>query len=113
MSSPYPYVPSFFHRLSPAEHERLVMLWEEANEVGQACAKILRHGYESYNPDAPQDGSNREQLRKEITQFVAVTREMIRVADIRKGSIEEIRDEWDRKLRYAHHQKGTPNDYSR
>ena len=51
-----------FHGLSPAEAERLYVLAEECAEVVVVVNKILRHGYESYNPHQSDLGSNREQL---------------------------------------------------
>lgn len=57
-----------FNSLSPAEAERLALLIEECGEVITAATKILRHGYESFNPLEPGRGrlSNREALEKEI-----------------------------------------------
>jgi len=56
-----------FNRLTPAEAERLALLIEECGEVILAAGKVLRHGYESYNPLI--DGTpptNRADLAKEL-----------------------------------------------
>lgn len=55
-----------FNELTPAQHERLSFLLEELGEAQQAIGKVLRHGYESYNPDDTDAGSNRYQLAKEL-----------------------------------------------
>lgn len=39
-----------FNALTPAEAERLFYLLEKLGEAQQAIGKILRHGYESYDP---------------------------------------------------------------
>lgn len=54
--------------LSFAEIERLTLLSEEAAEVIQAVAKIMRHGWQSHHPSCP-GFDNREQLAKEIGDF--------------------------------------------
>ncbi|MDJ0712582.1 MAG: hypothetical protein QNJ14_19525 [Woeseiaceae bacterium] len=51
----------FSNYLDDHEAERLAILAEEAGELIQTIGKILRHGYDSYNPDCPSDGDNREQ----------------------------------------------------
>ena len=40
--------------VSPTEEERIFLLMEECAEVIQICRKILRHGYEFFNPDDPE-----------------------------------------------------------
>lgn len=55
-----------FNKLAPAEAERIAILMEECGEVIQACGKILRHGYESYNPFSAIRTTNREELAEEL-----------------------------------------------
>jgi hypothetical protein len=94
-----------FNGLTPAEQERLVMLDEEAKEVGGKVSKTLRHGPYSHNPDKPKDGSNMRQLQNEVTDFFAVLHMMIEAGDpIRLPTAIEIDAAIQRKLRYAHHQ---------
>lgn len=57
---------AFSNDLSKGEAERLALLLEELCEAGQAVGKILRHGYESTNPDDALAPHNREQLEKEL-----------------------------------------------
>ena len=71
-----------FNDLTPAEAERLAYLAEECGEVAQAVAKILRHGYDSYNPDAPEMGNNRVQLWKELRDVVKAVNLMANAGDI-------------------------------
>lgn len=54
------------NELTAAETERLSILAEEMGEAIQAIGKILRHGYESYNPYDPEHTTNREVLEKEM-----------------------------------------------
>ena len=65
-----------FNHLSPAELERLAILSEEAAEVQKAIGKILRHGYDSYNPDDIGRGSNRLQLQEECGDLLFAIRQM-------------------------------------
>jgi NTP pyrophosphatase (non-canonical NTP hydrolase) len=56
------------------EQERLVRLMEEAAEVQQACAKVLRWGWERVNPTVPvkKQETNREYLGRELDDFMAM-----------------------------------------
>lgn len=90
--------------LTLAQQERLTMFAEEASEIVKAVTKILRHGFESINPDAPQDGTNRDQLRKEYIDLAAVGSLMMEAGDIPAGTREELRDAKDRKLFFTHYQ---------
>lgn len=98
------FMAKFNTGLTDAERERLTMLAEEAAEIVQAVTKILRHGYESFNPDRPQDGTNRDQLRREYVQLCGIGSQMMRVGDLPKGTGTEIREAWQKKLRYTHFQ---------
>jgi NTP pyrophosphatase (non-canonical NTP hydrolase) len=53
---------SFSNRLSDAQLERLAIL----SEAQQAIGKIIRHGYESCNPDGNQSRTNRDDLETEL-----------------------------------------------
>jgi NTP pyrophosphatase (non-canonical NTP hydrolase) len=52
--------------LSKSELERLAILAEECAEVQHMVSKIIRHGYESYNPFDKDKTSNRKLLEKEL-----------------------------------------------
>lgn len=45
----------FTNNLTAAEQERLAILAEEMGEALQIIGKIIRHGYESYNPTLVQN----------------------------------------------------------
>ena len=95
-----------FNGLTNAEGERLEILAEEANEVAIAKSKIVRHGYESYNPDKPEDGDNATQLQREVTDFFAALHMMIEAGDpVRLPTAIEIDAAIQKKRRYAHHQE--------
>lgn len=98
---------SFSNGLTPAEAERLAMLAEEAGEIVQAVAKILRHGYGSYHPDSTNpDRDNRFDLDREVNDFAAVVDMMARAGDGIGFDAALIGPATARKLRYAHHQEG-------
>lgn len=71
-----------FNHLSEAEAERLAMLIEEAGEVITAATKILRHGYERRHPLAGAHHSNREDLEREIGDFVGIYYHLIDQRDL-------------------------------
>jgi NTP pyrophosphatase (non-canonical NTP hydrolase) len=64
-----------FNKLTPGQLERLAILGEEMGEAQQIIGKILRHGYDSHNPDVvvPEDErpeTNTELLEKELGDVV-------------------------------------------
>lgn len=52
--------------LNPDQLERLAILNEECAEVQHIISKIIRHGFDSHNPNGDNDISNTELLEKEI-----------------------------------------------
>lgn len=94
-----------FNGLTPAEHERLAMLAEEAAEVVQIVGKILRHGYESKHPDNLNGPTNRQMLENEIADFYAIAGVMEDVKDVTVEG-EAVRQAIKKKRRYTHHQEG-------
>jgi len=99
----------FSNALSNAEIERLALLSEEAGELVQVIGKILRHGYESYNPYQSELGSNREQLEAEIGDLLYSIELMHRNNDIDKWSVEAGCDAAiEKKPKYLHHQTELP-----
>lgn len=55
-----------FNKLTFAQQERLAILSEELSEAIQIVGKILRHGYDSYNPNDPEQVPNKILLEEEI-----------------------------------------------
>jgi len=58
--------------LTSAELERLAILSEELGEVQQIIGKILRHGYDSYNPYDKTKQTNRDKLEIEIGDVLCI-----------------------------------------
>ena len=71
-----------FNKLSAAEAERLAYLIEELAEAQQAACKILRHGYNSFNPDLPGHVGNRHDLEKELLDVTGAIARMIKAGDV-------------------------------
>jgi len=98
-----------FNRLDDGEAERLALLLEELGEAQQAIGKILRHGYESYNPDLSTDTergpSNRMMLETELGDVMAAMMIMEDAQDLNPLSI-SVRIGTKRKKvgKYLHHQ---------
>jgi NTP pyrophosphatase (non-canonical NTP hydrolase) len=94
-----------FNGLTPAELERLAILAEEAGEIVQAVNKIIRHGYESYNPNIPGAPTNREDLEREIGDFTAALQSLVNQGDLNPDNIEMYRKEKVKRVWvYLHHQ---------
>lgn len=97
--------------VSLAEEELLHLVSEECAEVVLAASKVLRHGWESRNPDDPDAGTNREELMREIGHVRAATTLLAR-----RGCItpERVLDAMRAKLQtvrpYLHHQQDLPFD---
>ena len=78
---------------------------EEAGEVVQIGMKILRHGYESYNPFDQLKESNRSLLQKEIGDFRAAAWLMIGAGDVNADALTLAQaDKLKRVKKYLHHQ---------
>lgn len=94
--------------LSQSEAERLELLIEEASEVIKAATKILRHGYESYDPTkaAVMRSTNRYDLIEELGDLMAVVTRMDDAGDIRLPAVMDRRDyKLERGGKYLHHQE--------
>lgn len=95
----------FTNGLSDAETERLALLSEELGEAVQMIGKILRHGYESVNPDVEDPDTNRELLERELGDVSYAAELMVQNSDIRKERIFQRVEVKARKVkRYLHHQ---------
>jgi NTP pyrophosphatase (non-canonical NTP hydrolase) len=93
-----------FNGLSAAQAERLSYLAEECAEVIKAVMKIQRHGFSSYNPDAPQDGINRQQLEGEMRDVLGAIARCVLSGDVSATVFEGIDPR--KGQRYMHHQDG-------
>lgn len=91
--------------MTPAQHERLSMLLEEAGEVVQICGKILRHGYDSYNPFDENKITNKDLLEKELTDLYVIMDKMNAYGDINLClEHRDLNEVWGKKLKWTHHQ---------
>lgn len=101
---------NFFNKLNPAELERLAILGEELGEAQQIIGKILRHGYESYDPTevVPEDRhptQNRWLLEKECGDVLWAMSTMIAANDMDRASVDRaFSEKGPRAARYLHHQ---------
>lgn len=100
-----------FNKLTPAELERLAILSEEMGEAQQIIGKILRHGYESYDPteiltqEHPQATINRWLLEEELGDAIWAIRMMCVAHDINAERIEDAaKNKGQRTAKYLHHQ---------
>lgn len=95
-----------YNKLTPSETERLAILMEECGEIVQICGKILRHGYESYNPFDSIKTSNRKLLEKEIGDIVWITKFMAINNDINTTNIIYAEEQKAINIKqYLHHQE--------
>jgi Zn-dependent peptidase ImmA (M78 family) len=97
-----------FNELSPSETERLSLLIEELGESQQTIGKILRHGYENYNPDMPSKHrvSNRFDLARELGHVFRAIKIMLRCDDLKMSWIKESANKKGPSLqKYLHHNK--------
>lgn len=95
-----------FNQLEPDKLERLAILAEECGEVIQIVGKILRHGYDSQNPDAPLAFTNQQLLQHEIGDVLYIIELLIERDDVSKESVEIAKEKKARKIRkYLHHQE--------
>jgi len=93
------------YSLDNDEIERLVLLCEELAEAQQAIMKIMRHGYESYNPLFPEK-TNRQDLEKELGHVSYAIKLMIENHDILQSEIDNNCTEKSLSIAcYLHHQQ--------
>lgn len=96
-----------YNELTPGQTERLAILVEEAGEVLQICGKILRHGYDSSNPNDKAMTTNSILLANEIgdllhsIDLVAGNDIVEEAGHIYKSKVSRA----DRLKKYTHHQK--------
>lgn len=100
--------------LSPAQVERLAYMAGELAEAQQAIAKILRHGYFSYDPTNPnvvcdRDGEhhpdNKDDLETEIGHVLAGIHMLVAGGDLVNIQIHTSkRKKLSSVLKWLHHQ---------
>ncbi len=95
----------FSNELTAGELERLALLAEEAGEVVQIVNKIIRHGYESYNPFDDNQRTNRSLLEKELGDLTFAVRLLSAALEVNKSNINLYANDKAGKVgRWFHHQ---------
>lgn len=95
----------FSNGLTPAQLERLAFLSEELGEAQQAIGKIVRHGYDSYNPLVLTNSNNREDLEKEIGNVFAAVQMLDDRGDITQAYIDRYKEaKLESVKKWLHHQ---------
>jgi len=95
----------FSNELTDAEIERLAVLLEEMGEAQQAIGKILRHGYESYNPVVNTGMTNRRELERELGDVRLAIQMLCEAGDVNDQGIEDRRYTKRDKIKlYLHYQ---------
>jgi hypothetical protein len=94
-----PAIEKSINNLTNAESERLAILTEELGEALQSVGKILRHGYESFDPTNQYHKGNRNDLVVELKDVVQAINLLIDAGDIQLdlNSIPKIK-------KYTHYQ---------
>lgn len=94
--------------LTLAETERLALLLEEMGEAQQVIGKILRHGYESVNPDLPPPAgdTNRANLERELGDVLVAIDMLLDNDDILQWRLDDRKRVKAHKVRqWLHYQK--------
>lgn len=92
--------------LTPPQLERLAVLSEEMGEVQQVVGKILRHGYESYNPFDELKTTNRVLLEKELADLQCAMSLLFGAKDLSIQAVDlNVAERFKSKYKYLHHQK--------
>ena len=92
-----------FNKLTPAQVERLAYLIEECSEVQHMACKILRHGYDTYDPTSKNPTHNRLMLCNELADFHNAVELLLSSKDLYRDEIERCIKPYTG--RYMHHQK--------
>ena len=95
----------FSNELTDAEVERLSVLLEELGEAQQCIGKILRHGYESYNPVVNTGMTNRRELERELGDVREAIGMLCRAKDVNLQSVEMREEEKRRTIKRWLHQQ--------
>jgi NTP pyrophosphatase (non-canonical NTP hydrolase) len=95
----------FSNELSLAQAERLAFAAEEMGEALQAIGKILRHGYESYNPVVDTGMTNRRELEQELGDVYAAIQMLGEANDVSEHAVGQRMIEKKRTVKqWMHHQ---------
>lgn len=93
-----------YNKLGDDQTERLAYLAEECAEVIQIVGKILRHGYESFDPTKPDKISNRVLLERELNDILTAVRLLLKHNELDGINLNNLLKPVIGK--YFHHQHG-------
>lgn len=94
--------------LTPAQIERLGLLAEELSEAVALVGKILRHGFDSYNPDDPDPAQlpNWQLLGRELGDVEYAISLLVKAEELSRADISTGRELAERKKpKYLHFQE--------
>ena len=98
----------FTNELTPAQAERLAILAEECAEVIVIVGKILRHGYESFDPTKSEllgRPTNKDLLAYEIGDLMWIKHLMSQCGDyVGETAAARFHSGDQRKAQWLHHQ---------
>jgi hypothetical protein len=78
-------------------------------EAQQAIGKILRHGYESYNPIVDTGMTNRRELERELGDVYAAIQVLGEAGDVSEHGVGQRMIEKKRSvMRWMHYQEARP-----
>lgn len=96
----------FSNELTDAEIERLAILSEELGEAQQCIGKIIRHGYESYNPVVDNGMTNRRELERECGDIYEAILMLCHARDISDAAVNRCQAKKHISIRkWLHHQE--------
>lgn len=75
---------------SAQQADRLIRLMEECSEVQQEAAKILRFGFDSFQPEDPTRELNRDRLRREMIDLKVAWDMMCGMGEVNSFGFREI-----------------------
>jgi NTP pyrophosphatase (non-canonical NTP hydrolase) len=99
--------------MNQAELERLALLSEECGEVVKIIGKIIRHGYESFNPFDEGETTNRDLLKSELGDVLFAMRLMSANHDVDETIIQAYSNHKAVRIgKYLHEEHTYPQPYN-
>lgn len=92
-------------KMVPAEEELLALLLEELGEVVHVVGKVLRHGFNSANPEASQPVMNRQMLISELGDVMAAQLMLVQAGLVGQDDVvAAAADKLRRVQKWLHHE---------
>lgn len=96
--------------LTKAQLERLAIMAEESAEVIKAAMKVVRHGYESYNPHGHGGVVNRDDLAEELGHAAYATALLYEAGDVSQNDIVRAINLKEKSIKPYLHYQGSGHD---